>query len=452
MLWCFMFDEIRRTAFSSVSEDLPVADIQVLGFGIAGLGLAVAADRMGLLSKLLRSGLIFMDKRAISDFNSLRFDIDSNSPANDFLSGVSDKGIFADVLTSAEGDRLRDRATKILPLSYVADFFRAMALRLQQEISLYPRSEFISGRELATLKILSGNKLLSLDGADRPIAVSRAAILALGAKEVPKKSIVDVAKAYRAHFMCSENILRGQQSAFINKTLSSGRKIAVVGGSHSAFSVVEYLLRRFGQNISDAQILLVRRSPIKVFHSCVTDFERDTCGDEGCLVDPETGEVNRFSGLRGEAKATYLSVWKTLEKRVKITDFSSFRLASSRLSDSQIGMVVQATGYAHNFPVIKDGDGTLCPDVRHQAVALSEDHSLVADNRTRGVKQIYGLGLGCFSPGQAPFCDTGEVPVGVNIYHQQHASIVLNHIIKAGEIDERSTLQARTIRVAGNEV
>ena len=93
---------------------------------------------------------------------------------------------------------------------------------------------------------------------------------------------------------------------------ADGRRIVILGGSHSAYAVAWALLELPGaQSLVDGQIAVVQRRPPRVFYP-----DRPAAEDDGYTVAPgdicaRTGRVNRMGGLRGHGR----DIWRRIARR-----------------------------------------------------------------------------------------------------------------------------------------
>lgn len=404
--------------------------VQVVGFGIAGLGIALAADRHHYLSALCEQGLVYIDKRAPNTFDSLHFDILSNSPADDFIGGIRRDGAFASMFDNANGKKLCCLSDKEAPLTLVSDFFGDTAKYLNQTFEHYQRSQFIANTEVTALRLEGNGDITSLDAHGKPLVRSQFAVVATGSEESPKAALIDLATRIDVPLVCSETILRGECDAQLLESIRAEERIVVIGGAHSAFSVVDYILRRFGHHLDNEQVLILSRSPINIYYDSIEQFNTNAQIDEAYRVDFETQRINRYCGLRCDAKKRYQKIMAGDEPRVQliITPEDSAFSALDQLS-TPVGLIVQAIGYTAKQPRLVDcQDNDIACQQTNACAALSKNYNFKTNNN-QTLERVFGIGLGCFIPTLSPYSTTGEVPVGVNVYHQKDAAAIVDHII-----------------------
>jgi hypothetical protein len=94
-----------------------------------------------------------------------------------------------------------------------------------------------------------------------------------------------------------------QLRAYFAPTLAAGGKLTVVGGSHSAFSMLENLAKAL-RSAGLEEMTLVHRSQIRLFYESVEQALADGyVFDHVNDVCPVSGRVNRSGGLRYSALA-----------------------------------------------------------------------------------------------------------------------------------------------------
>ena len=151
-------------------------------------------------------------------------------------------------------------------------------------------------------------------------------------------------------------------------------RIAVIGGSHSAFSVLWTLLTKCtvqNENMaadSDAKgdgaglpatplpypftpqgILLLHRSPVTVFYNTTAQADKDSYVYSKTKVN-SAGQVNVFGGLRGDAKALYRRLVEGKETKVKmyLAGATSGGKAVVRKACEEADCVIFCGGYQTN--------------------------------------------------------------------------------------------------------
>lgn len=391
-----------------------LAWVQVIGFGAAALGLPIAAERRRVLNDVLGAGVVFVDR----DCDVLRlarerfsFLIDSNSRGGEFLQAIPLSGPFADLASTSSYRRLAEHARSSVPLRWVGELLSEIQQRVLAEVERHARSRLASGHTITCVKVDRNGLLTSCDSSGAPIATSRYVVFANGARE-RTLSVGPRAMAAR-----SSDVLRGVWGE-LPKHVERGAPVHVFGGSHSAFAAGAFLLRTFASHIRDGQIVIFCRR-VKLFYESILSaacagyvYGRDE-------LDPETYELNRFDGLRGDAKALYLAVVGGGERRVQIRPQGDDAQDPDRV-------VIFAAGYETNHIPLFDATGREVPILDSAGTVNVNEHGQVLDARGRIVPYAFGIGIG-----YAPRALSGARAVGVNLFHGRAAERIWN---KMGEL------------------
>jgi len=405
--------------------------VQVIGFGPATLGLPLAADRMGELGRIAAHGMAFVE-RAISPavLRSSRFPflIESNSPARDFVAGVDPAGRFGDVLDRPAGRKLVEHGERRVPLQHVGEYLADLA----DEITDWLHSttgEIRYGREVRQVRRNADGTFTSLCTADRPVLRSHTVVLATGATEdtarhgVPGDRLVPSAR-----------LLAGDLDQ-VEHTVRAGRSVVILGGSHSGFAAADLVLARCGGAVRPGQITVVHRE-IALGFSGVAELA--TAGllakmppMKPPVVCPETGAVNRFSGLRGAARQLCMAVLARTEDRVRLCPVGTVE-ALQAIAGAAV--VVQASGYRGTAPEVVEADGTPIPLEReHGRISVDEACKVLGPHGP--VAGVHGLGIGF-----ARRDDSGERRAAINVFHGQDAeNIVGSLLVRASTVKPAAT-------------
>jgi hypothetical protein len=394
-----------------------VLSLQVVGFGPAGVGLLVAADRIGSLHHMLRAGVLFLDARPIGPGNSLRFKILSNSPAGEFLEAISATGKFARVLDTPEGKELQRRRAEIVPLSLVATFLDRLYAEVQAVSCAHGIELARLGTAVSALRRSEGGIYESYDAEGHLIARSRNVVLANGAIERLDREALCAwfGRPWSGECVESATLLRGEADHIVLQTLKTKNRIAVLGGSHSSWSVADYLVRNFGEQLGPAAVSVFHRSPMREYYASVLESLREGVVPRECDVCLETGQVNRFDGLRGPSRSLRRSVSAGVEKRVQAVPASRDALLAH-------DCIITAVGYrTRRIPVYS----------RHgEPIALLENGAHVSAG-ARGrllsasgepVPNLYGIGIGYAARAGS------SLHVGVNLFHGPAAEAIVRDL------------------------
>ncbi|MFJ9432501.1 hypothetical protein ACIRQY_22975 [Streptomyces sp. NPDC101490] len=399
---------------------LRAARLQVVGFGPAALGIPIAADRTGLLDDLMREGCVFLDRRGRNEWRSLDYDIPSNSAAGDFLEGLSPDGRLRAVLRSPEVRALQEAPDQPVALRVAARFLARTAREIADYTVRFDGAHTHFSTSVDHLSRDADGLFHSRDARGRTLALSRSAVIAVGARPLAGAA---------PRTVTSEAVLRRECDAQCEAAVGAGTTIRILGGSHSAFSTVGLLLREWGDLLRPGQIQVQARSEILVYRpearAAVTDGRTgavavggtaDVGGTALVTAVSETRPLHRFAGLRGESEALYRAVLHGAEPRVRL-------LCHPEENDPAASpLTIAATGYrARRLPVL---------DVRGQPLfppgeAAVDEEGRVLDGRGRPVPGLFGIGLGHCSPVGPASGDSGYPMAAVNVFHGRTADRIV---------------------------
>lgn len=389
----------------------------VAGAGPAGMGLLFNALKSGTLPDLAREGLIIVDSSANPGTGSLgEYRITANSVGDVFLDCLRDpalRDVFGPLEHSPTYWRIRRQAHSAPQLCDVGELL-AEASKLMLDFIVQHYGVRLWRKTTVTEVVKEGDDYViwvEQEGRTRRIR-SRTLVVNFGGRQDPdclRKGLADqgLQVAAGATVMSADRLLRMNavqlRETFAPALAASGR-ITVVGGSHSAFSMLE--------NLADAlefaglkEVTLIHRSTIRLFFESVElaraagyDFDsvRDVC--------PVSGRVNRSSGLRYRA----LDVGREVLARgwigktgVRVRAFQTqggspedYQQAAQALAESLV--VIQCTGYQPNLPTLSHPDGEAII-LRQVKGGLDSDLSgcprEVSGKRLDGL-HLFGIGAG----------------------------------------------------------
>jgi len=395
-----------------VTDEVTHVGVQILGFGPAALGVFVAADRLGLLDSLLATGVLVLEREPTFDQMTRRlfpWQVRTNSLGREFVDGLARAGRFGELLADPAIASLA-LSTEIVHMSRVHRFMAGLAeatRRVLVESGNSPRF----GVSVRAVEQLPGGGFLTRDAAGRIIAMSDSVVLAVGAAEVPRTPPTG------GPVIHSGRVLR-QELGEVASAVGSGRSIRIVGDSHSAFSVVDLLSRELGDRMRVGQgHILVRQ--VRRFFRDVAAARRagEPVGDGD--VCPESGKVNRFDGLRGDALAAYERIVSGQDRRFVL------RHAGADLSDlEQPAITIQASGYRARFVRIAQptGEPLVCRSADGGPETDSRCRVLGADGRR--VSGLYALGLG-----HSPRTGSGHRRASVNFFHGADGAALVSSLV-----------------------
>jgi hypothetical protein len=423
------------------------------GAGIAGMGFLFNALKSGTLADLASDGLIVVDASEKPGTGTLgQYRITANSVGDVFIDCLRNpalREVFEPLEYSPAYWRIRGQAQSAPSLTDVG-VLMAEASRLVLDHIARRYGVKIWHSTTITEVVCDDDDFcvqVETEGCVRRIRC-QALVLNLGGRQEPQHLIDSLAVqnlplSGATNIQSSDRLLRMNavqlREVFATSLASEGR-ITVVGGSHSAFSMLE--------NLADAlefaglrELTLIHRTPIRLFYEdaeqaaaagYVFDPARDIC--------PVSGRINRSGGLRyraldiGREALKSGRVGKTgVRVQMLQTDGGKpgdFELARAALAESSL--VVQCTGYQPRLPVLSHGDGRAIV-LRESKGGLDSDASGCPVDRTgrrlHGL-HLFGLGAGLgVDPllGSEPSFD-GRI-YGVWQFHHDASRVVIEAVL-----------------------
>lgn len=398
----------------------------VAGAGPAGMGFLFNALKCGHLPQLARHGLLIIDANDTPPDAPLgagrlgEYRITANSVGDVFLDCLRDPAL-AEVFAPLEDDpslaRIREQAHSAPALSEVGALLEAASALVLAHATALPGVELWRGTSLDTLQRIEEDNLLFLSHlpqhAGRPGQIRTTnLVLNLGGFQCPEHlerelSRQGLAVSPRSRIYSGDELLRmpeGQLRSLLLPRLRRGGRISVIGGSHSAFSMLDLLSTALSKTRID-DITLLHRSPVRLFFESAEEataagYSFDAAKD----VCPTSGRVNRSGGLRYRALTLgqeILSTGHVKDCGIRVHQYQTgvgphqqLEAAQEALSDSPV--VIQCNGYQPILPSLRDAEhqpltleavkGGLDSD----AAGNPKDHK---GNRLKGL-YLFGLGTG----------------------------------------------------------
>lgn len=411
--------------WNSISSTLLTCDTQVVGFGPSGLGIALAADDNKKLLSFLDKGLVYIDRRSHSKWTNLDYDIYSNSKANDFIVGIRTDGLFGKILECNAGSELLEAGQDVVKLRVVADFYQNVAAKAISLMKHYPKSHFFDNTEISYISRDMQGLFTTYDKSEKAICRSKHLVISTGSveKKLLSNNISD--DLGERVSLKSGEVLKNKCDIFLDESIKDKKSIVIIGGSHSAFSVVEYLLRYFGENINTGQIKVLVRDQVKLHYPSVTAALQKNVDLRHSTIDPDTQEVNRYSGLRKAVKHVYERIISGDESRVQLIKGNQH--SASNLFE-QASIIIQGIGYEPHIPKIYDEHNEL--------LHLQKSSNQYSLTRKRNFKMlsgevlenVFGIGLGFGNTEKDPYSHANENPAGMNLYHGEDAHTIVDVI------------------------
>jgi len=410
----------------------------ILGAGPGGTGLLVCAAQRGELSALLDRGLVVVERGERMGAGTLgRYDLNSDSLATSFVEFLESKPagrLFGDVAQWPVTRELIRRRETHVPLSDVAEFLGGVGDALQRELERHPLSRFLA-HTLARSVLLRGDGSAEVelcgadDGATRPSITADSVVLALGARQeledvlTERVAGLDLARLADRIELTDPLLSRGGVERLRERIERGARRVVIVGGAHSAFSVAWMLTERLPAGLfEDGSVVLLHRSRLRIFYRTPQEALEDGYGeftdDDIC---PRTGRVHRLGGLRGDGRA----LWRRATGRVApgecrvriepIVGSDEGRRRARRLLE-QADVVVPAFGYRPRVvPLLDEGRRRLRLLSDNGGPLVGADARVLLEDG-RSLPGLFGIGMG-----------SGFVPPGESSFHGQTNGVWLYH-------------------------
>ncbi|MDB6144226.1 MAG: Lysine/ornithine N-monooxygenase [Pseudomonas sp.] len=448
------------------------------GAGPAGMGLIFNALKTGALPEMTRDGLIIVDASPIPGTGRLAdYQITANSVGDVFLDCLRDpalRDVFEPLERSDAYWRIRNQAFVAPLLSEVGELLAEASKLVLDHIIEHFGVQVWSSTTITEVVSTDDEYQVWVEHEGRSQVIRcRCLVLNLGGHQDPKhllNALADqgLAVSPSARIESADTLLRMSPEAlraYFAPTLAAGGKLTVVGGSHSAFSMLENLAKAL-QSAGLEEMTLVHRSQIRLFYESVEQALADGyVFDPVDDVCPVSGRVNRSGGLRYSA----LAVGKDILDHGRIgTDGVRVHLLQSGKGPAQqlervrqalleSSVVVQCTGYQPLLPTLKYADDSPIT-LREVKGGLDSDPSgcpLDANGQRLHGLHLFGLGSGLgIDPrlGSEPSFD-GRI-YGVWQFHNDASRAAIDSVsarVKAPVVEKPVPTRRRNERVENGQ-
>lgn len=324
-------------------------DVVLVGCGLHGLTLLAKAP------ELLRFRVAIVDKaHKLGGGAMRRYVVPTNSNASKFLWPFKSSPLFSGLFDSNSSLSRLLLTDAPIRCDLVGEGLEVIGGFLSQR----DNPTVFLGREVTSINCDLSNRTtthrFALTSNDSSKFHSKVCILATGRAE----RVSPYLQEWRNKLVLSSSVLEGRCSLSTLLRSGSRRRIAIIGASHGAFSVLGLVLDHISSNQQgDVLIDLLHKDDVALYYPSLDTARREQVeGQEKMFMAdrdlcPETGAVFRDSGLRGPAKEMYRNIVnRTLSmcRMVRIEDLSA------RVPDlSQYDHVVQALGSLPSLPSIE---------------------------------------------------------------------------------------------------
>ncbi|MEY9877493.1 hypothetical protein ABH931_007017 [Streptacidiphilus sp. MAP12-33] len=438
--------EILHSNSFGLSVPNPKYGLVICGGGPAGIGPILAAARTGQLKELLDLGVLLVEPARIGPGALRRHQIVANSLGGAFLEclDVLDELGFRGVRNSRPTLELVRHADEYPPLSVVADFLELVGDYVWRLLRDHPSCAVLTGAEVQRIELHEnlGLDLTICRLSDRTTKVVRAdrAALVMGGMPLHVEGAVEVAPGLMVD-RSDPRVCHAHEMIAGARPLPESGRVVVLGGSHSAWSVVRQLTR--GSSQPDREVTVLHRTPIRLYYPSAQAAHADGYPfDPDVDVCPLSGRVNRYGGLRGPARELARAALghetgpagrvRTLQVPVQVQVQGADSAAAARAALAAADVIVLATGYQAALPELVDAQGQpIRPAVDATGTVVSSRVRLVDANGTE-YPQLLGYGLGAGLPastvagGEASYHRRAD---GVWLYQNDIGDLVVDELL-----------------------
>ncbi|RLO06637.1 hypothetical protein DYB28_005348 [Aphanomyces astaci] len=443
-----------------------VYKLAILGGGPAGIGILVRAARLGLLPQLLQPpdnatrGVALIHGGPVETLgvgNLGDYIINSNTYAKSLVTSVleekpeldppeSVQGTFlANLATHATATRLMDAGNTTIALAELGKFLGAVGQEARLEMLKYTASStcYVNTtalrveRIVATAPSVDGSSVepktshvckitIQPAGGTAMCIFAESVVLAMGGKQ--SLPTTDLSASQLAKTWLSDAVLREPGRGMLASALAAApqKKVCIVGGSHSAFSVAWTLLQKPTQkdktiSFAAKDITILHRAPVRCYYATKKEAEAD-----GVVVDKldKCGSVNTFTGLREDAKALFQAIEAGKETRVRLFHVRKHSAPVQTQALDAATAIVWCCGYGTNMvqhiPLVH-GDGTPLEVSRSRGGAVEIDlHGRLVRAETHApIDYLFGIGVGFSLRAAFDEMRTETRADGVTVYHRR---------------------------------
>ncbi|WP_381426401.1 hypothetical protein [Sporosarcina thermotolerans] len=400
---------MKRTVYETI----------ICGGGPAGMSQLIYFDAQGQLAEELNRGICVIEKTdELLSGNIKKYKISANSKGGALFEFLSEHSLVQQYLNKEKLSEQIQSYCDIAPsLHDIGVLYGKIGNFLEQCIKQNPNSDVYKCATVEQIHICE-------EGLFKVVFKQFGCVKEVWAKNVhvnlggvPKTLNLDEDDRYvHSHYILTEQNEHLEELFTSNDSL----KIAIVGNSHSAMSVLSKLNERYSViNSSKYSFDLYGKSNLKLYYSSMEDALLDGYNFTEDDICPVTQRVNRYSGMREEsflvAKAILNETINNVTlKRVYFKDNADYDL------------IIECLGYKTNLiPVYKNGkqiqfevnNGILKTDTHFRPVMKNQESIDCFYSYGLGV----GIGLTEVSGGEKSF--TGNID-GIWLYQHYVAEII----------------------------
>lgn len=397
----------------------------VIGGGPSGTGPLVYGAWSGRLPELLGRGLALVEKSGNLCAGRLgQYQINSNSNGSTFIEclehGITSPYLRHSLIAPAR-EHVAAHRDRVLPLPLAGELLNEIGRDLQDAFAQFPESKLFLGTRAEQIRMLMPSQfevvLRDMQSQQLQHITCRRVLIATGGDaHVPRRTGAMLATAARRNgasesplMMSSDQLLQadGMRTAQAWLDGCDAPSVAIVGGSHSAFSSAGVLLKQFGSDLlaRPGAISLLARADPKLFYERREDAVADGYTAYAEADVGKRGQVYPIAGLRGDAKNLYRSMiglgGAASESRVCLRALPQSESACDALDIDwrNLALVVFASGYTLPEVPIVNARGAPVSLQGHYTDAYVDQQSRLLDASGTPLPGLYAVGLATgFSP------------------------------------------------------
>jgi hypothetical protein len=398
----------------------------IIGAGPGGTGPLIWAAQHGALRPWLASGVTVIDGSAAMGGNLGRYIINSDSLGGVYLEcldSVPARETLAPLAEDPVCRELEHMRRAFPPLAVVDRYLCRLGAVLTQVVAQSAGGEFMPNTAVRALHYRRDGSIVaeiaSPSGHSTHIA-ARTAIVALGGRQVFRTAEimpgVRLADFPADKIMPSDMLLtaEGRRRAVAIVAQASSRRVVILGGWHSAYSVAWVLTTLTPElTFGTGDIRILARRPPPIFYESQAAAEADGYSVTPADICPKTQRVHRLGGLRGDGR----DVWRRLTRRrgclpedrviLMALDDSTLSAAALRRQLDDAALIIPAFGYRSRTVPVFDASGRRVPlHADFGGPAVGPDARLLREDG-QPLANLFGIGLGT---GYRPTGEMGGEP------------------------------------------
>jgi len=381
----------------------------IVGGGPGGLGPLLWAAQHGLLPGWLDRGVAVVERQAFLGGTLGRFGIYSDSLGGSYLECLEAAGLPPPLQPLRNEPLAHEMALhrdSFPPLTLVDRYMRRIGVVLAGMLA--ERSALHLCTEARSIRLRpNGSVEVEITGPDgrESTLQARSAVVALGGRQrwlhgelQPGLTLAD---CRMREVMPSDRALSTVGLKEADRLLANAgrRRILILGGSHSAYSVAGAFLGLAGaERLAKGQIVILQRREPRIFYPDCQAALEDRYDVEPGDICPRTQRVNRMGGLRGFGREMWRQITcrprTTSEPRVVTLDMQRLTAGELNAMIEEAALVVPCFGYrAATLPVFDQEGARLTLNAELGGVAVGERSRLLLSDGTC-LDNLFGIGLG----------------------------------------------------------